>query len=110
MDDIKVHIWEMHYLPRKVRERFHSDMRIVLDYLAEGNTFQSNQKVIHKAALIKMINVLSGEDDSIAESVILEEMNIREEDEITVCELFEQYVRKGRQEGKQEERQSSIKA
>ena len=53
-----------------------------------------------------MINVLSGEDDSIAESVILEEMNIREEDEITVCELFEQYVRKGRQEGKQ----SGIKA
>lgn len=110
VDDIKVHIWEMRYFPRKVRERFHSDMRIVLDYLAEGNTFQSNQKVIHKAALIKMINVLSGEDDSIAESVILEEMNIREEDEITVCELFEQYVRKGRQEGKQEERQSSIKA
>ena len=110
VDDIKVHIWEMRYLPRKVRERFHSDMRIVLDYLAEGNAFQSNQKVIHKAALIKMINVLSGEDDSIAESVILEEMNIREEDEITVCELFEQYVRKGRQEGKQEERQSGIKA
>ena len=27
-----------------------------------------------------------------------------------MCELFEQYVRKGRQEGKQEERQSSIKA
>ena len=29
VDDIKVHIWEMRYLPRKVRERFHSDMRIV---------------------------------------------------------------------------------
>ena len=110
VDDIKVHIWEMRYLPKEVRERFHSDMRIVLDYLAEGNAFQSNQKVIHKAALIKMINVLSGEDDSAAEAIILEEMNIREEDEITVCELFEQYVRKGRQEGKQEERQSGIKA
>ena len=110
VDDIKVHIWEMRYLSKEVRERFHSDMRIVLDYLSEGNAFQSNQKVIHKAALVKMINVLSGEDDSAAESVILEEMNIREEDEITVCELFEQYVRKGRQEGKQEERQSGIKA
>lgn len=114
VDDIKVHIWEMRHLPREVRERFHSDMRIVLDYLAEGNTFRSNQKVVHKEALIRMINVLSGEDDSAAEASILKKMNIKEEDEITVCELFEQYVRmgkrEGRQEGRQEERQSGIKA
>ena len=51
VDDIKVHIWEMRYLPQEVRERFHSDMRIVLDYLAEGNNLRSDQKVVHKAAL-----------------------------------------------------------
>lgn len=106
VDDIKIHVWEMRHLPREVRERFHSDMRIVLDYLAEGNSYQSGQKVIHKAALIRMLNVLSGEDDVVDEAAILQEMNIREEDEITVCELFEQYVRKG----KQEERQSGIQA
>lgn len=114
VDDIKVHIWEMRYLPQEVRERFHSDMRIVLDYLAEGNNLRSDQKVVHKAALIRMINVLSGEKDATTESAILKEMNIREEDEITMCELFEQYVRmgkrEGRQEGRQEERQSGIKA
>lgn len=114
VDDIRVHIWEMRYLPQEVRERFHSDMRIVLDYLAEGNNLRSDQKVVHKAALIRMINVLSGEEDSTTESAILKEMNIREEDEITMCELFEQYVRmgkrEGRQEGRQEERQSGIKA
>lgn len=114
IDDIKVHIWEMRYLPKEIRERFHSDMRIVLDYLAEGNAYRSRQKIIHKEALIRMINVLSGEDDAVAETNILQKMNIREEDEITVCELFEQYVRQGRQEGMQEgmqqERQNSIKA
>ena len=114
VDDMKVHIWEMRYLPKEVREKFCSDMRIVLDYLAEGNAFRSNQKVVHKAALIRMINVLSGEDDSAEEADILKEMNIREEDEITMCELFEQYVRmgkrKGREEGREEERQSGIKA
>ena len=61
-----------------------------------------------------MINVLSGEEDSATESAVLKEMNIREEDEITMCELFEQYVRmgkrEGRQEGRREERQSGIKA
>lgn len=110
VDDIKIHVWEMRYLPREVRERFHSDMRIVLDYLAEGNALHSHQKVVHKAALIRMINVLSGEDDSATEAVILKEMDIKEEDEITMCELFEQYVRMGRREGRQEERQSGIKA
>ena len=53
-----------------------------------------------------MINVLSGEEDSATESAVLKEMNIREEDEITMCELFEQYVRMGKREG----RQSGIKA
>ena len=33
---------------------------------------------------------------------ILREMNIREEDEITMCELFDQYIRKGRAEGREE--------
>ena len=34
----------------------------------------------------------------------LEEQGIGEEDEITVCELFDQYVRQGREEGMQEGR------
>lgn len=106
VDDIKVHIWEMRYLPEEIRKRFRSDMRIVLDYLAEGNDYCSNRKVIHKEALIRMINVLSGDDDGLAEADILQKMNIKEEDEITVCELFEQYVRKGRQE----EQKNCIKA
>lgn len=110
VDDIKVHIWEMRYLPEEIRKRFRSDMRIVLDYLAEGNDYCSNRKVIHKEALIRMINVLSGDDDGLTEADILQKMNIKEEDEITVCELFEQYVRKGRQEGRQEERKDCIKA
>ena len=30
---------------------------------------------------------------------ILEKMNITEEDEISMCELFDQYTRRGREEG-----------
>lgn len=33
---------------------------------------------------------------------ILEEMNVKEEDEITMCELFDQYTRRGRAEGMKE--------
>ncbi len=80
-------------------ELFESDMRIVVDFLAEGNGYRSDRKVVHKAALIKMIKVLSGNTDVDDIEDWLEEQGIREEDEVKVCELFDQYERKGRSEG-----------
>lgn len=77
-------------------------MRIVVDFLAEGNTYRSNRKIKHKSALIKMIKVLSGEKDIEDIDEWLMKQGIREEDEVTVCELFEQYERKGRAEGREE--------
>lgn len=100
IDDLKLHVFEMRHLPRETRKLFQSDMRIVVDYLAEGDSYRSDRKVVHKAALIRMIKVLSGETDVDSVEEWLKEKNIREEDEITVCELFDQYERKGRMEGK----------
>lgn len=74
-------------------------MRIVVDYLAEGMGYRSDRKIVHKAALIRMIKVLSGDGDIEDVEEWLEKQQIREEDEITVCELFDQYERKGREEG-----------
>lgn len=84
------------------RRLFQSDMRIVVDFLAEGETYRSDRKIVHKAALIRMIKVLSGETDTEGVEEWLKEQGIREEDEISVCELFDQYERKGRREGIQE--------
>lgn len=85
----------MRYLAREVRERFQSDMRIVLDYLAEGNAYRSDRKVIHKEATIKMLRVLSGDKNVDDTEEILKGLDITEEDEISMCELFDQYTRKG---------------
>lgn len=101
IDDLKLHIFEMRYLPKETRELFQSDMRIVVDFLAEGEGYRSDRKIMHKAALIRMIKVLSGETDTEDTRKWMEEQGIREEDEITVCELFDQYVRQGRAEGRQ---------
>ena len=93
-------MFEMRYLPAEVRELFASDMRIVVDFLAEGNGYRSDRKVKHKAALIKMIRVLSG--DKVKDGDVekwLEVCQMKEEDEIKVCELFDQYERRGRTEG-----------
>ncbi len=102
IDDIKLHVYEMRHLPEETRKLFQSDMRIVVDYLAEGDEYRSDRKIVHKAALIRMIRVLSGEKDTDDVEKWLEEQGIGEEDEITVCELFDQYVRQGREEGRRE--------
>lgn len=51
-----------------------------------------------------MIKVLSGEMDLDDVEEWLEKQGIREEDEITVCELFDQYERKGIETGRKEGR------
>ncbi|MBD5501887.1 MAG: Rpn family recombination-promoting nuclease/putative transposase [Lachnospiraceae bacterium] len=99
IDELKLHVFEMRYLPYETRKLFQSDMRIVVDFLAEGNGYRSDRKIVHKAALIKMIKVLSGEMDTEDVEKWMEEQEIREEDEITVCELFDQYERRGMRKG-----------
>ena len=109
IDDLKLHIFEMRKLPKEIRNLFQSDMRIVVDYLAEGNGYRSDQKVVHKEALIKLLRTLSGEEhveDTIEQ---LQKMGVKEEDEITVCELFDQYTRQGKQEGIKEGKKEGIR-
>ncbi len=106
IDNMKLCVWEMRYLPEEIRERFTGDMRIVVDYLAEGDSYRSDRKIIHKEALINMLRSLSGDVDFEETRIFMEEMNIREEDDIMACELFDQYVRKGREEGREEGRKT----
>lgn len=110
MDDLRLHVFEMRNLPPEVRELFTSDMRLVADYLAEGNGFRSDRPVIHKEALIRLLRALDGDKDVEDTGRILEEMNVKEEDEITMCELFDQYTRRGKQEGIKEGIKTGIKA
>lgn len=63
IDNLKLHVYEMRHLPEETRNLFQSDMRIVVDFLAEGRDYRSDRKITHKAALIRMIKVLSGDSD-----------------------------------------------
>ena len=92
----------------EIRNLFQSDMRIVVDYLAEGNDYRSDQKVVHKEALIKFLRTLSGEENVEDTLECLQKMDINEEDEITMCELFDQYTRQGIKEGLREGIQALI--
>ena len=70
------------------------------DYLAEGNAYRSDRKVIHT---IKMLRVLSGDKNVDDTEEILKALDIAEEDEISMCELFDQYTRRGISEKEAEE-------
>lgn len=101
-DDCRLHVFEMRNLSPETRRLFRSDMRIVVDCLAEGNGFRSDQLVVHKEALIRLLRAIGGDGDVEDTARLLEEMNVKEEDEITMCELFDQYTRRGREEGREE--------
>ena len=73
------------------------------DYLAEGNAYRSDRKVINKEATIKMLRVLSGDKNVDDTEEILKGLDIAEEDEISMCELFDQYTRRGISEKEAEE-------
>lgn len=73
------------------------------DYLAEGNAYRSDPKIIHKEATIKMLRVLSGDKNVDDTEEILKELDIAEKDEISMCELFDQYTRRGISEKEAEE-------
>ena len=103
-----LHVFEMRYLPEETRSLFRSDMRIVTDFLAEGKDYRSNRKVRHKAALIRMIRVLSGDTDTEDVEQWMNQQGIREEDEIKMCELFDQYERRGLARGREEGRTEGI--
>lgn len=102
IDEMKLHVFEMRHLREETRKLFHSDMRIVVDFLAEGSGYRSDRKIVHKAALIRMIRALSGDNDPEDVEQWMHEQGIREEDEIRVCELFDQYERRGLARGKAE--------
>ena len=88
-------MFNMRYLPPEVRSCFHSDMRIVVDYLAEGKDYQpTNQKIRHLEALVHMLTALTG--DTRYELMLPQ---LKEEEErkggISRCPLLDKYVNQG---------------
>ena len=94
----KLHVYSMAHLPKQVRNRFHSDMRIVVDYLAEKQNFKpTKQRIVHLESLLLMLQALTGDRRYLK---ILRSMT--EEDkkgEMTMCELLDKYENRGIQKG-----------
>lgn len=99
VDDIRLHVYEMAYLPREVRECFQSDMRIVVDYLAEGGNYvPTGQPIRHLEALLLLLEALTGDTryGEIVPEMLKQE---RKGGQVTMCDLIEKYEQKGIQKG-----------
>ena len=97
----KLYIYAMAHLPKQVRNRFQSDMRIVVDCLAERQNYKpSTQKIIHPEALLLMLEALTGDKRylKIVKALTEEE----KKGEVSMCELLDKYENRGIQKGIQQ--------
>lgn len=99
VDEFKLHVYNMRSLPKKIRVLFKSDMRLVVDYLAEGmNYIPGKQKVRHVEAFLNMMHEITGDDRYLNVLGPLLEAE-KEGVEITMCEILDGFIEKGISQG-----------
>lgn len=97
IDDIKLYVYNMRNLPKEVRMRFTSDMRIVVDCLAERGEYKpTNQPILHTEAFLLMMCALTGD---YRYEWLISHMEKKEKEEITMCELLDKYEARGMEKG-----------
>lgn len=101
IDNNEMYVYDMCSLDETTRKYFKSDMRIVLDYLADWHSLEkTTQKIVHPEALLRMLYALSGDDryeKMIEQQMEREAKNGKEA--ITMCEMLTKYWDGGVAEG-----------
>lgn len=99
IDNLQLRVYDMRFLTKEVRQRFTSDMRIVVDYLAEGAQYKpTNQPILHVEAFLLMMRALS--NDFRYEWMIQElKSTPKEKGDITMCGLLDKYEARGETKG-----------
>lgn len=102
IDNIRLHMYPMKSLPKEIRQRFKSDMRVVVDYLAEGKQYEpTEQEIVNLDGTMRMLHALTGETDFIDNIEALQE-RVKKGERITMCEVVDKFVERGRKQGIQQ--------
>lgn len=100
INNFRMPVFQMARLPGDVRSRFTSDMRIIVDYLAEGeNYIPTNQPIRHVEAFMLMMKNITGDEKYEELIPLLLENEEEEGEEITMVNLFDKYWNMGVTEG-----------
>lgn len=110
INNVRVHVYPMKNLSTQIRQRFQSDMRIVVDYLAEGKKYEpADQEIKDIDGMLRMLYELTGETDFINNIETMQEHQKRG-GRVTMCEVVDKFVQRGREQGMQEEKIRSATA
>lgn len=101
IDNICLHMYSMRTLSLEIRQRFRSDMRVVVDYLAEGEQYTPTEQEIKDIdATMSMLHALTGETMLLDNKKLLQEEQERG-GKVTMGYAATMYVERGREEGRQ---------
>lgn len=95
IDNSRLYVFEMARLPADIRRLFQSDMRIVVDYLADRKNYvPTGQKIRHLKALLLLLRAIT--NDARYEEILPALLQQKEEKgDITMCELLDKYENLG---------------
>ena len=98
LDHNKMHVFDMRFLKKEVRERFEGDVRVVLDYLSDRESLKTrNQKLRNPEEVLRMLYALSGDKR------YLENIQFMEDgEEKSMCDLLDEAEMRGIQKGIQQ--------
>lgn len=102
LDKNRIHVFDMRFLEKEVRERFDGDVRVVLDYLSDRESLlQRKQKLRNPGEVTRMLYALSGDRRYLENITFMETGGDK-----TMCDLLDaaenKGIRKGRKEGRKE--------
>ena len=95
LDRNRIHVFDMRFLSRTIRERFGGDVRVVLDYLSDHESLaHRRQKLRNPEEVMRMLHALSGDERYLEKIEFMKEEGGR-----SVCELLESMLNQGIQQG-----------
>ena len=107
INDTSLHVFDMCFLKKELRELFQDDLRIILDYLCDRESLlKRNQTMKHPEEVIWMLHALIG-DDQYLNSIPLF-TSLAKKGESTVCDLINSYYNEGHNTGLIEGRNSGL--
>ena len=99
-----MHVFDMRFLRKEVRERFEGDVRVVLDYLSDRESLKTrNQKLRNPEEVLRMLYALSGDKRYLENIQFMEDRK-----GISMCDLLDEAEMKGMQKGMQKGIQRGI--
>lgn len=91
LDQNRMHVFDMRFLKREVRELYEGDVRIVLDYLSDRKSLiQRKQKLRNPGEVLRMLYALSGDERYLENITFMEEGEGK-----SMCDLLDEAENRG---------------